>query len=131
MQRNRLAASARSGAAILRSPRCPAASVTRDADSCQGNLILRLAGEFDVDTVGPVRRALEKAAGDGGVRRTVVDVSGVTFADTSLLNVLLDARKDHRLVLAGPVQREVGILLALTGTSGLFTFASSVAAACT
>ncbi|MEU9099957.1 STAS domain-containing protein [Streptomyces sp. NPDC048361] len=108
MHRNRLAASARSGAAIL-----------------------RLAGEFDVDTVGPVRRALEKAAGDDAVRRTVVDVAGVTFADTSLLNVLLDARKDHHLVLAGPVQREVGILLALTGTSGLFTLAPSVAAACT
>lgn len=103
--------------------------VTRDPDSGDGIRVLRLTGEIDIDTVAPLRRALEEATADVLIRRTVLDLSKVVFADSSILNALLNARDCNQLILAGPIPHQLQHLFELTGTSQLFTFAPTVDAA--
>ncbi len=84
--------------------------------------VIVLRGELDMAATEPVREAVDGAAGAPGV---VLDVSEVTFVDSSMLKELLRAgaelsRYETRLVLAGvpaPVRR----LLDLTRTAQLFT----------
>jgi anti-anti-sigma factor len=52
--------------------------------------VLRLAGEHDVATAGAVRDALADAR-DAAV---VVDLTGCTFADSSIIAALLQARRE-------------------------------------
>ncbi|MFE3579041.1 STAS domain-containing protein [Streptomyces vinaceus] len=80
--------------------------------------VVCLSGEFDADTIHVFREVL--AATDEAMQ-LVVDLSGVTFADSSLLHALLDAR--HRIVLAGPLPRQFHRLLDLTVTTGRFATA--------
>ncbi|MFE2475243.1 STAS domain-containing protein [Streptomyces sp. NPDC059389] len=80
-----------------------------------------LSGEFDADTVHVFREIL--AATDTAVH-LVVDLTGVTFADSSLLHALLDARR--RIVLVGPLHGRFHRLLEVTGTTCLFTTAPGV-----
>ncbi|MEU8844126.1 STAS domain-containing protein [Streptomyces roseus] len=89
-----------------------------------GHTLVRLSGEFDADTVHVFREVLEAT---GEATDLVVDLSSVTFADTSLLHALLDARK--RVVLAGPLPRQFHRILDLTGLVQLFAAASDVDAA--
>lgn len=84
-----------------------------------GHTLVRLSGEFDADTIHVFREVLE-ATDDTGT--LVVDLSGVTFADTSLLHALFDARR--RVVLAGPLPCQFHRILDLTGLMQLFTAAS-------
>ncbi|MFC1418131.1 hypothetical protein [Streptacidiphilus cavernicola] len=58
------------------------------------------------------------------------DLSGVEFADCSLLNTLLLARSRRHLVLAGPLPHEVRRLFDLTSTAAVFGFAPDTTAAC-
>ena len=88
--------------------------------------VLLLSGEVDVAASGAVRaRVDESAAGT-----LVVDLSAVTFVDSSGLRELLRARmecerRNGRLVLAGvpPVLQR---LLDLTGTSSMFAVTPTV-----
>ncbi|MFE5534707.1 STAS domain-containing protein [Streptomyces sp. NPDC056519] len=89
-----------------------------------------LSGEFDADTIHVFREVL---AAIGSSTRLVVDLTGVTFADSSLLHALLDAR--HRIVLAGPLPRRFHRLLDRSGTMRQFATApeadaSAAARAC-
>ncbi|MFK0237389.1 STAS domain-containing protein [Streptomyces vinaceus] len=95
--------------------RCEAEAVCVRDD---GHAVVCLKGEFDADTVHVVREVL--AATDDAL--LIVDLSGVTFADASLLHALLDARR--RLVLAGPLPDQFHRLLDLTGTGSLFAMTS-------
>jgi anti-sigma B factor antagonist len=91
--------------------------------------VLRLEGEVDVAASGPMRSRVDAAA--GGV--LVVELSGVTFVDSSGLRELLRAgmeceRLGGRLVLAAvpPVFER---LLGLTGTASMFEIAPTLEAA--
>ena len=53
--------------------------------------IVRLGGEHDVATADAVRSALT-VDGDGAV---IVDLGGCTFADSSIIAVLLQARRER------------------------------------
>jgi anti-anti-sigma factor len=83
---------------------------------------------FDVDRVSVAR--IDAAA---GTRAVVVDLTGTTFVDSSMLKELLRAnaeltRSGSRLIVCGispPVRR----LFDLTRTKGLFTLADDLAAA--
>jgi anti-sigma B factor antagonist len=99
-------------------------------DSPDGVALIALSGELDVAATSSVRGCVEAVAGRPGV---VLDLSGATFVDSSMLKELLRAnaeleRYDTRLVLAGitPAVRRV---LDLTRTAGLFTLAEDRGAA--
>jgi anti-anti-sigma factor len=87
---------------------------------------IAVAGEFDLDDEEALRAALRACAAPA----TVIDLSALTFADSTLLNCLLEARRHHeragrRLVLAGPLHSAPERLLTLTGTLDFFTLAAS------
>ncbi|MEV8533684.1 STAS domain-containing protein [Streptomyces sp. NPDC051211] len=113
--------------AHVASTACEATSVSSLTEP-GGTGLLRLSGEFDQDAAPQVREALSTVRAVGA-RRTIVDLSGVVFADSSLLHVLLSAREEHALVLAGPLHSQLQRLFELTGTAGLFTFAEDPEAA--
>jgi anti-sigma B factor antagonist len=89
-----------------------------------------LAGELDMAASAAVRQHVDAAA---GLRGLVIDLSGATFIDSSMLKELLRAgaelsRYETRLVLAAippPVQR----LFQLTRTHEMFTVAEDREAA--
>ncbi|MFC4034704.1 STAS domain-containing protein [Streptomyces polygonati] len=74
--------------------------------------MIRAAGDFDADTVHLIQDPLRAFP----ATRTIVDLSEVSFADFALLNLLLDARPTHHLVLAG-LPRHLRRLFDLTSTA--------------
>ena len=89
-----------------------------------GVALIELSGELDIAATSALRSHVDEAAGRRGV---VLDLSGATFVDSSMLKELLRANSElprygTRLVLAGstPAVRRV---LELTRTTGLFTLA--------
>lgn len=94
--------------------------------------IVQITGEFDADEADTVTAAL-RASRTGAARATVVDLSQLSFADSSLLHALLTAQRHHEraglaFVLAGapPLVRR---LLDLTDTARVFTTAPQLTAA--
>lgn len=90
-------------------------------------LIVR--GEVDYEDAEDFEAAWQ-AADQAALLTTVVDLSQVTFADSMLLNALLDARRRHdthgrRFILLGPLQPAVSRLLDLSGTREHFTVEDS------
>lgn len=85
-------------------------------------LVLSVAGELDVDTVDPLRRALAAAVYDQE-DRVVLDLAGVAFCDSSTVNELLRAHSalgEGRLRIAAPspfvarLMRMIGLDTVLT-----------------
>lgn len=66
-------------------------------------LVLTVSGDLDIDSVAPLGLALTAAADDGS-GPVVVDLSGVGFADSTTVNVLLQGHTalGDRLRLAAP-----------------------------
>ncbi|MFC9343778.1 STAS domain-containing protein [Streptomyces sp. NPDC057020] len=96
------------------------ASVYRRADGYDGTAVLTADGEFDIDSVVCLRRALTDACADG-TTSIRLDVSGVAFGDCSFIHALVRARQGLQwLALIGPVPNHLHQLLDLTGTTPLF-----------
>lgn len=79
-------------------------------------------GEIDASSVGAFRDALSKAAG-AGAGRLVIDLSDVSFIDSTGLGALLDAhnrlRRDNRqLVVVAPSGSAAAVLVELAGLRG-------------
>jgi len=97
-------------------------------------VLIRVRGSLDGwSGSSELSAALTAAVADGGVR-TVVDLSGVPFADSAALHSLLGGQREHAkaavpLVLAGPLESGVRRLFEVTGTAGAFRFADDVEAA--
>ncbi|MFF8905456.1 STAS domain-containing protein [Streptomyces olivaceoviridis] len=90
---------------------------------------ITVRGEID-DDESDLLQAAWAEADDSARPVTLVDLSRVTFADSGLLNVLLDAWRRHRdanraLLLLGPLHPAVERLFSLTGTREHFTFIDS------
>ncbi|MEU9419017.1 STAS domain-containing protein [Streptomyces sp. NPDC051000] len=94
-----------------------------------GVRVIVCAGEFDQETLGPLKAACTAAANDPTVRRVVLDVTAITFADSSMLNTMLLLLRAGRLVLAGPMPTQLGRLLDITQARELFPTADTVDAA--
>ncbi|MDH6539828.1 STAS domain-containing protein [Streptomyces sp. SPB4] len=97
--------------------------------------VISLHGEIDEDHAPALAGALARAV-SGGLPRTVVDLSGTGFVDSSVLHALLDAQRAHTaagvaLVLAGPLHTAVRRLFEVTGASTVFRTADSLATAVT
>ncbi|NLU71938.1 STAS domain-containing protein [Streptomyces sp. HNM0575] len=86
----------------------------------QGVEVVVLAGELDFETVQDIAPVLDEAlAASPG--RLVVDLSRVSFADSSALNLLLRTHSRTRLYLCGPLQPFVERLFDVTGLSGVLS----------
>lgn len=90
----------------------------RDARIC----VVRLEGDIDISTEGDVRRALESAV-NRGCTNVVLDLSGVDYADSSALGIIVWMNrvlepKGGRLVLAGAT-KNVARVLELSGLLGV------------
>ncbi|MFF7331174.1 STAS domain-containing protein [Streptomyces sp. NPDC090306] len=95
--------------------------------------VVRVGGDIDSESAPQLAQALDAAERAVSVR-TVVDLSGTEFADSSVLHVLLAARQEHEergalMVVAGPFNESIERLFDVTGTAGFFVLADSVAAA--
>ncbi|MFJ5811300.1 STAS domain-containing protein [Streptomyces sp. NPDC093093] len=86
-----------------------------------GLRVVQCSGEFDADTEGVLDAACDEAVAAPGVERLALDVRGVTFADSSFLNLLLRVRGACDLVLLGPLPPQLARLLEMTGANLLFT----------
>ncbi|MFF0191270.1 STAS domain-containing protein [Streptomyces sp. NPDC005244] len=81
-----------------------------------GLRVLTLCGQIDADTTDALQRGLQTSA--PGSSRTILDLSSVTFMDSSAINVLVAARRDavgaggwiRMAHLTEPVQRVVEIV---------------------
>jgi len=60
-------------------------------ESEEGVVVVLVEGEHDIYTAPTLRERLEEALGKGG--GVVVDLTGATFMDSSILGALLDARR--------------------------------------
>ncbi|MEU3844276.1 STAS domain-containing protein [Streptomyces sp. NPDC028635] len=94
---------------------------------------ISVRGEVDYDEDDLLQAAWAEAE-ESARPVTVVDLSQVTFADSGLLNALLEAWHQHRadgreLILLGPFRPPVERLFTLTGTRDHFTVTDSRAQA--
>lgn len=93
--------------------------------------VVSLTGVLDFDTVPAFHEQTAEAA--AGHPRLVLDLSGVTFCDSSGLNALLRLQRlvdglEGRLVLAAP-PAQLGRILSITGMDTVFPVHGSVAEA--
>ncbi|MBO2465510.1 STAS domain-containing protein [Actinomadura violacea] len=89
-----------------------------------GWTVVTVAGELDLGTAGRLDEHLSKAIGAQGRPRVVVDVTRMTFCDSSGLNVLIRASKriaamQGRFVMVRPTER-VRNVLRVTGLERVF-----------
>ena len=87
-------------------------------------VVVSAAGELDVNTAPELREQLARLAADD-VRRVVVDLTDVSFVDSTALSVLVSALKrlrqaDGDLELASP-NPSVRRVFEITGLTRLFT----------
>jgi anti-anti-sigma factor len=105
----------------------PEPDVSYPVREVAGCSVVAAAGELDLWTCPALRRALYLAAESS--RRLVVDLTRVTFLDSSGIGALLDAhlQRRHRapVVLVGAVGM-VRRVLEVSGVSGEFHFCASV-----
>jgi anti-sigma B factor antagonist len=95
-----------------------------------GSVVVALSGEIDVAAAPTVREQLEQVATD---RPLIVDLTQVTFIDSTALGVLIGAHKQcdsrgtpMRLVVSEPRILKV---FEITGLTDLFTIVPSLAEA--
>ncbi|MFD4156009.1 STAS domain-containing protein [Streptomyces hydrogenans] len=96
-----------------------------EVEPTAAGIVLRLGGEIDMDTAHQLDTALGRALSDGGERRPLsLDLSEVTFCDSTGLNTLLRARQralDRQVSLSiTAVSEQVAHLLDITRTAPLF-----------
>ncbi|MCX4960971.1 STAS domain-containing protein [Streptomyces virginiae] len=102
----------------------PRVAVRSEADDVW---VVVCTGEFDLDTTGELAVACDRVTADAQL--LVIDVSGVAFADSSFLNVLIRLRNSRPLVLAGPLPSQLHRLLEMTGALALFALRDNTTSA--
>jgi anti-sigma B factor antagonist len=120
-------------------PSSPASTVTIEEFSVEPTFethangswtVVNVQGELDLSTSAALRAAVEGAASGDGAPRVAVDLTGVTFMDSSSLGVLVACLKE--LGDRGGEMRLVGVsgspakVIALTGLDAAFTIDASV-----
>ena len=103
----------------------------REIAEQDGAVVVRLRGELDVYNAGLVREALVDAAGRGRPR-LIVDLGDVSFVDSTLLGVFVEARthvNDRRAFLLAAAGVEVRRALEVSGLDRHFELHDTVASA--
>lgn len=95
----------------------------------QGAVILTVAGPLDLDNIAPLDATLQRLAQDGA-GPVVIDLSDVAFADSTTVNVLIQAHDalGSALRLAAP-SAVLERLFTLTGLDTVLPLYGSVRAA--
>jgi anti-sigma B factor antagonist len=91
--------------------------VTLEVSEADGWTIIAVTGEIDISSAPALREAIDQALGDGS-DRLIVDMNGVSFMDSSGLNVLAGAAKRMSrgsLRIAAPA-RHIRKVFEITGT---------------
>ncbi|MFJ8806463.1 STAS domain-containing protein [Streptomyces sp. NPDC102490] len=103
--------------------------VAVDQYAGRGARVVTARGACDMSSIGPLAEALGVAAQEHP--KVVLDASGITFADSSLLNLLILTRRAVDLRVAAPPQ-QMRRLLEITGVDGVIEVRATVdeAAAC-
>ncbi|MET8081258.1 STAS domain-containing protein [Streptomyces sp. NPDC005303] len=109
-------ASPQAGAPIERS----GAVVQHDVN---GTRVIVAHGEYDLNNLGPLAEAMETAAAKQ--QRIVLDISGVTFADSTFLNLLLRINHQTSLRLVAPAPQFQRVL-EITGADSVLDIRASV-----
>jgi anti-sigma B factor antagonist len=96
-------------------------------------LVLAVEGELDLASAPTLKWELAEALA-GGPRRVILDLSGVTFIDSTALGVLVTARRGlasgSRLVLCG-ARADVLAVFELTGLDATFEIVPTLVEAIT
>jgi anti-anti-sigma factor len=104
----------------------PTPEISFPVHEMAGCSVVVAAGELDIWTCPALRKALDAAA--DSARRLIVDLTDVTFLDSSGVGVLLDARMRGRqrgpVVLVG-VAGMVRRVLQISGVSDAFHYCAS------
>ncbi len=93
--------------------------------------VVNVRGELDLSTSATLRAALDAGLGKGTPPRIAVDLTDVSFMDSSSLGILVTCLKEvhdrgGELRLVG-VQGSPAKVIALTGLDSAFTIEASVA----
>ncbi|MFF7636095.1 STAS domain-containing protein [Kitasatospora sp. NPDC008050] len=123
---------AQGGANVPPSRRQPAARLTAEVRATDGAVVVSPVGELDYDSAGLLHERLREAIG-AAAERVVVDCHGLSFCDSTGLNLLLTTRMEAQqanltLVLAD-LQAAVARVFELTGTDAVFDIRPDVPAA--
>src|SRR5206468_286347 len=99
----------------------------------EGVPIIAPSGEFDFSTIGPLRTALDHSLAHDN--RVILDLAGLTFADSSVLGLLAGSAKRAKdaggwLRLAAP-QRAVRRVLRVTSLDSVIPIFDSIELAAT
>ncbi|MFF9473424.1 STAS domain-containing protein [Streptomyces roseolus] len=78
----------------------------------RGAQVVEARGDYDMHSLGPLTDALNAAAATHP--KVILDASGVTFADSSFLNLMILAHRTGKLRVAAP-STQVRRLCAITG----------------
>lgn len=88
-----------------------------------GAWVVGARGAYDMNSVEPLADALREAAEKSS--KVVLDASGITFADSTLLSLLILTHQATDFRVAAPT-RQVLRLLQLTGVDGLLKVRATV-----
>lgn len=88
-----------------------------------GACVVVARGEYDLNTLGPLTAALEKAAEEH--RKVVLETSGVRFADSMFLTLLVNVHRRTDLRVAAPTP-QLQRVLELTGVDALLPVRETV-----
>ncbi|MFD4476582.1 MULTISPECIES: STAS domain-containing protein [unclassified Streptomyces] len=92
--------------------------------------VVALRHEIDLQDADAVTEAFHRVRTHSETDATLLDLSMLTFADSTLLGLILQARIDHEqaqrpFVLAGPLHSAVQRLLELTGVTDFLPLADT------
>jgi len=89
----------------------------------RGAQVVEARGEYDLHSIEPLADALRAAAETHPT--VILDVSGVTFADSSFLNLMIMAHRTGKLRVAAPSEH-VRRLCAITGVDGVLEIRDTI-----
>lgn len=93
-----------------------------------GARVVGARGAYDMDTITPLAEALHTAS--KAYPKVVLDASGLTFADSTVLSLLIRTHQAADLRVAAPAQ-QLRRLLELTGADAVLKVMSTVEEAAT
>ncbi|QSS95531.1 STAS domain-containing protein [Streptomyces sp. M54] len=97
--------------------------------------VLRFRGDLDFEDASSLAEAIQGALAENP-RVLAIDVSAITFADSSMLRALVETQqhiedKSGTMVLVGPITPPMRRLLEITATDELFTIVENMSQAMT